>query len=179
MMPRPSVVVRIRSAIVERRLAEEGVAALLLEDEERALDRADARLRDIAVARGQFAGAVGDIGEQRLEVLEVEEQQALLVGDLEGDVEHALLGVVEIEEAREEQRPHLGDGGADRMTLLAEQVPEDDRKRLEAVVGGEADGLGALGEEILGLAGHGEAGDVALDVGAEDRHAGRSRSPRP
>ena len=45
-------------------------------------------------------------------------------------------------------------------------------KRLELVVGGEADRLGALGEEVLGLARHGQAGDVALDVGAEDRDAG-------
>ena len=58
------------------------------------------------------------------------------------------------------------------MAFLAEQVPEDDRKGLEAILVGEADRLGALGEEVLGLAGHREAGEVALDVGAEDRNAG-------
>ena len=86
------------------------------------------RLRDVAVARGEVAGALGDIGEERLQILQVEEQQPLLVGDPEGDVEDALLGVVEVEEAREEQRPDLRDGGADRMALLAEEVPEDDRE---------------------------------------------------
>ena len=34
-----------------------------------------------------------------LQVLEVEERQLFLVGDLEGDVEHAFLRVVEIHEA--------------------------------------------------------------------------------
>ena len=128
MMPRPSVRGAHELGDLERRLAEEIVAALLLEDEERALDRADRRLGDVAVAGGELAGALGDIGEKRLQVLEVEEQQPLLVGDPEGDVEDALLGVVEIEEAGEEQRPDLGDGGADGMAVLAEEVPEDDRE---------------------------------------------------
>ena len=64
------------------------------------------------------------------QVLEVEQQQAALVGDAEGDVEHALLGLVEVEQARQQQRPHLGDRGADRVALLAEQVPEHHRKAL-------------------------------------------------
>ena len=101
-MPRPSRRSPHQVGDRQRRLAEEGLAALLLEDEERALDGTDARLGDVAVAGGELAGAIGDIGEQRLEVLEVEEQQTLLVGDLEGDVEHALLGVVEIEETGRE-----------------------------------------------------------------------------
>ena len=56
------------------------------------------------------------------------------------------------------------------MALLAEQVPEDRRRRLEAVVV-EADLLGALDQEIRRLARLRDAGQVALDVGGEDRHA--------
>ena len=70
------------------------------------------------------AACSADEAEHRAQVLQVEQQQALLVGDAEGDVEHALLDVVEIHQARQQQRAHLGDGGADRMALLAEQVPE-------------------------------------------------------
>ncbi len=157
---------------VERRLAEEAVRALLLQHEERALDGADGGLRDIAVAGGEVARLVGDISEERLQILEVEEEEALLVGEAEGDVEHALLGVVQVEQAGKEERPDLRDGRTDGMALLAEEVPEDDREGLELVLGGEADLLGALGEEVLGRACLREAGEVALHVGAEDRHAG-------
>ena len=38
-------------------------------------------LRDIAVARADLVGALGDVGEQRLQILQVEQQQPLLVGD--------------------------------------------------------------------------------------------------
>ena len=56
------------------------------------------------------------------------------------------------------------------MALLAEQVPEDRRDGLEAIVV-EAHVLGALDEGLLRLALHGDAGKVALHVCREDRHA--------
>ena len=101
------------------------VAALRSELQQLALDRADAGLGDIAVLGRQIGGILGAMDQHRLQVVEVEQQQALLVGDPEGDVEHAFLRLVEVHQPREQQRPHFGDGGADRMALLAEQVPED------------------------------------------------------
>jgi hypothetical protein len=44
--------------IFERRLAEEMLAALAAQLEQRALDRADALLRDIAIGGGQLVGAL-------------------------------------------------------------------------------------------------------------------------
>ena len=82
---------------------------------------------DVAVFGGEVVGARRQILEQRLQVLQVDQRQLLVVGELESDVEHAFLGVVEVHQARQEQRPHLRDGGADRMPLLAEQIPEDHR----------------------------------------------------
>ena len=114
-MPRPSAVRAHEVVDVERRLAEERRRALVLQHQQLALDGADGRLGDVAVLGGQLApSSLGDVRQQRAQVLEVEQQQALVVGDLEGDVEHALLRVVELEQARQQQRPHLGDGGADR-----------------------------------------------------------------
>ena len=69
----------------------------------------------------------------------------------------------------EQQRPHLGDGGADRVALLAEHVPEHGGELVGLV--GDADLLGALDEGRLGIAGRGDAREVALDVGGEDRDA--------
>ena len=90
---------------------------------------ADGGLGDVAVAWALDRLVVlGDEVEQRAQILEVEQRQVAVVGDPEGDVEHAFLRVVELEQARQQQRPHLGDGGADRVALLAEQVPEHDRE---------------------------------------------------
>ena len=123
MMPRPSVAVRIRSAELERALAEEVLAALLLEDQQRALHGADGGGRDVAVGRRNLVGSLCDLDEERAQVLEIEQQQAFVVGELEGDVEHALLRVVEIEEARQQQRPHLRDGRPHRMALACRRDP--------------------------------------------------------
>ena len=116
------------------------------------------------------------MSEERLKILQVEDKEALFVGKLEGDVQDALLRVVEVHQARQQERPHLGDRGADRVPLLAEEVPEDHRRGGELVFRGEADRLGALLKEILRLARLGDAGKIAFHVGAEHRHA-RLREP--
>ena len=112
---------------------------------------------------------LGEIAEHGAQVLEIEQQQPLLVGDAEADVEHALLHLVEVHQPREQQRPHLRDGGADRMALLAEQIPEHHRKFVGLV--GEAEALGARDKRVLGLARFRDAGEIALDVGGKHRHA--------
>ncbi len=151
----------------------EKVAALGAKLEQRALDRADAHLRHIAIFERQFVGPLADVDQHGLEVVEVEEHQPLLVGDREDDRQHAFLDLVEAHQAGQQQRTHFADGGADRMPLLAEQVPELDRIALVAPVG-IADFRGTRRECLVRLggggAGHGEAGNIALHVGDEGRH---------
>ena len=98
------------------------------------------------------------------------QRQLAVVGDAEGDVENALLHVVQLQEAGEQQRPHLLDRSADRMPLFAEQIPKDHREGPVAIVR-EADLCGALLQERLRDAGRGKAGKVALHIGGEHRHA--------
>ena len=174
---------------IERRLAEELGRALILEDQQLALHGAHRRRRHIAVARhnplGAFLGrflvfvlAGGrDVGQHLAQVLEIDEALVLrvglaelVVGIAEHDVENAFLHIVEVEDAREKQRPDLEHAGTDGMALLAEQIPEHDRKLVGLVF--EAELLGALDEGLLALAGRADAGQVALDVGGEHRHAG-------
>src|SRR5262252_7864365 len=107
---------------VEHRLADELVAALLLEREQAALDRADRRRRDVAVAGLERLRVVARVLQQRAQVLEVEEQEAVVVRDLEDEREHARLRVVEVQDAREQQGTEVGDRRAHRMALLAEHV---------------------------------------------------------
>ncbi len=183
MMPRPSRSVRIKSSIVERRLAEEFRAALVFQHQQLTLHRTDGRRRHVAVFLADLLGVLGEIGQQLAQVLEIDQPLILgigraefVVGEAERDIDDAFLHVVEIEHARQQQRSHLEHGGADRMALLAEQVPEHHGKLVGLVF--DADIGRPLDQEILRLAGRGDAGQIALDIGGEHRHAGARKSFR-
>ena len=113
---------------VELGFAEKTRRALIFKDQQPALDRADRRRRDVPIGLGHLRRHVAKMLQQRSQILEIDEQQALFVGELEGDVENAFLNVVEFEQARQQQGPHIRDSGADRMARLPEEVPERDRK---------------------------------------------------
>jgi hypothetical protein len=78
--PRPSIGLH-QVLDVEHGLAEEAVAALLLQRQQAALDGADRRRRDIAVFGLELRRVVADVLHHGAQVLEVEQQQALVVGD--------------------------------------------------------------------------------------------------
>jgi hypothetical protein len=83
------------------------LSALRFERHQAALDGADRRRRDIAVLGRELARVVAHVLEHRAQILGVEQQQAVGVGDAEHQVQHAFLGVVEFEHARQQQRPHV------------------------------------------------------------------------
>src|SRR5262249_4394105 len=156
-------------AELERRLAEHRLAAFPLEREQPALDGGDGRRTHEPVGRGDLFAIVGHKAEQRAEVIEIQQQQAAVVGELERDLEPARLRVVELEDPRQERRPHLAHGRPDRMAGLAVEIPEQHRTALVDVpfdVG--------LRHPLLHLVvrhpGHGEPGHVAFDIGQEHRH---------
>ena len=93
-------------------LAEEIVGALLLERQKAALYGPDGGHGDVAVSRGVSGALIADVLQHFAEVLEVEQQELLVVRDAEGDREDVALDVVQVEQLAEEQRSHLGDGGA-------------------------------------------------------------------
>jgi hypothetical protein len=111
---------------VQHRLAEELVAALLLEREETALDRANGRGRYVAVVGLKLLRVVADVLQQRAQVFGVEQQQAVVVGNLVRKREDAFLSIVQLEESLEQQRSHVRHRRADRMTALGKHIPEDD-----------------------------------------------------
>src|SRR5215471_4875198 len=67
---------------VQRRLAEKLVPALLSQGDQSALNRSDAGGGNVAILRLEFLRAFADVLEHRLQILEVEQQQTVLVGDL-------------------------------------------------------------------------------------------------
>jgi hypothetical protein len=89
---------------VQHRLAEEAVAALRFDLHQAALDRADAGRADVAVFGRELARVLADVLQHRAQVLQVEQQEAVVVGDLEDELQHALLDLVEREHAGEQQR---------------------------------------------------------------------------
>ena len=152
--------------------AEEFLAVLLVEHQEFSLDGADGSLGDVAVFGAEFGGPFADMGQDGTEVLEVEQQQAVGVGQGEGDVEDAFLGFGQVKDSGQEDRTHFGDGGSDGVALGAEDVPEHGWGCLVGVVG-DAEFSGSCFEFRVRFAGLGDSRQVALDVGAEDRDAGR------
>ena len=155
---------------VERGLAEELVAALVLEGEQRALDRADAGGGDVAVLGGELGAVVADVLEHRAQILEVEQQQAVIVRHAEDDVQHAGLDLGQAEETAEQRRAHFGDRDAHGVSLLAEDVPEAGGIGLEGEVL-DAEAADTLPEVLARVAGQTHAGQIALDVAEEDRNA--------
>ena len=158
----------------QRRFAEQRIAALVLQHEQLTLDRADRTAGDIAVAQRQVLRVLPDPDQQRLQVLEVQQRQPFFVGHAEGDVQHPFLHVRQFQQARQQQRPHLGHGGADRVALLAQQIPEGHGK--SGVVQVKPDGRGALRERlvqfVVGRAGGRQPRQIALHVRQEHRHTG-------
>ena len=151
-------------------LAEELVGALIFQHQQLPLDGAHGGGGHIAILLGEFGGVVRDHGEHGAQILQIQQQQALLIGDAEDDVEHAFLHIVEIKQARQQHRPHFREGGAHGMALLAEDIPEHDRETIRRI--GHANILGPLHEGRLALARHGETRQIALHVRAENRCAG-------
>jgi hypothetical protein len=117
------------------------------------------------------AGVVAHVLQHGAQVLQVQQQQAVVVGDLEHQVQHAGLGLVEVQHAAQQQRAHVGDRGAHRVALLAETRPTAwwGRRWARAYPAPRSLRMAAsLGPMAAGLA---DAGQVALDVGHEHRHA--------
>src|SRR5262245_11176101 len=114
---------------IQRGLAEKLVCTLLLECQQIALNGADAGGRNVSVLRGELGCVFPDPLQERAEVLEVEQQQAVVVGDLERERQHARLRVVQIEQSRKQQGTHFADRRANRMSAFTEYIPENDRER--------------------------------------------------
>ncbi|MNQ78565.1 hypothetical protein D3C85_934800 [compost metagenome] len=156
---------------LQRRFAEQRLRALLLEGGQLAQQGLGRLRREQRAVLAEHLGMRLQVVEQGLEVLEIEQQQAIAVGHLEGGVQRGLLAVGQLQQGAEQQRAHFAEGGAQRVAALSGHVPQGHRVGLRPVrePGHAGD---ALGDLALRLAGGAEAAQIALDVGGEHRHAG-------
>ena len=155
---------------VQHGLAKEFVAALAFDGHQTALDGAHAGRADVAVLRGELLGVVAHILQHGAQILEVQQQHAAVVGNLEDQIEHAHLGFIEAQHAAQQQRAHVRDGGAHRVALLAKHIPQ---RGWAGQRGGQlkASVLERGGQLAFNLAALADAAEVAFDVGHEHRHA--------
>ena len=157
-------------ADVQLRLTEEHLAALLLKGEQGALNGADAGGGDIAVLHGELRPVLAHELEHGAQVLEIQEQQAVIVGNLEDDVENAGLDFGQSQEPCQQHGAHGAHGHAHGVADLTEDIPEAGGIAVEGeVLDPEAlDARLHVGAVPAGLA---HAGQVALDICKEDRDA--------
>ena len=154
---------------IQHGLAEEVIPSGALQGEQVAQYGADGGGGHIAIAGGEGFGVVPGKLHHGAQVFQIEQQQALVVRHLEHQLQHPALGVVEAEQAGQQQGPHVGDGGPHRVPLLRKQVPEQGR------TGGEGGGRDAeLGQPGIQLARRGaggaEAAEIPLHIRQKDRH---------
>src|SRR5216684_3087505 len=80
----------------ESGLAEELVATLIFQHQQLALDGPDRGLGHVAVMGGELGGMIRDVAEHGSEILEIEHQESLLVGDPKTNIQHAFLNFIQI-----------------------------------------------------------------------------------
>ncbi|MNH22151.1 hypothetical protein D3C79_819940 [compost metagenome] len=112
-----------------------------------------------------------EVVEQRLEVLQVKQQQTFAIGHLEGGIERGLLAVGQLQQVAQQQRPHFAEGGAQRVAGFPGDIPQAHRVSLRCMPQPRHAG-NALGHLALRRARRAQATQVAFDVGREHRHAG-------
>ena len=120
---------------------------------------------------------LGGVVEHGTQVLEIDQEQLLVIGDAEHDVQHALLHLGELKQARKHGGTHVGHRDANRNPLLAEHIPQPDRTaRIAPALDAEASDalLHILG--ILSRLAH--TGYVALDVGHKHGDSGPRKALR-
>ena len=176
--PCPGVIQPHQIGEVQRRFAEHRRRPLVFQNQKPPLDRPDRGRRHKAIARRNGIVVLGDEGQECLQVLQIEQRQLFLVRQPESDVQHALLRLGQLHQARQQERPHLGHGRTHRVALFAKEIPERDRER--PVLQVQPDSRRPFHERgmqlVIGRACLCQTRNVALDVGQEHRHARRRKA---
>ena len=101
---------------IQHRFAEDPVTPLTFQGQQTALDGADTGSGDIAVFGRERFGIVADKLQHGPQVLQVQQEQAVVISHLENQVENAALGLVQLQHPRQQQGSHIGHGGTHRMS---------------------------------------------------------------
>jgi len=95
------------------------------------LDGPDRGRGNIAVFERHLIGVCTDERHQRLQIFQIKQQQAVVIGVLKCDRKNAFLRLVQLQQTGEQDRPHFRDSGPQRVALFAENVPDRGGKAFE------------------------------------------------
>ena len=109
---------------IQFRLTEEDLAALLLKGQQCALDGADAGGGDIAVHGGKLGPVLTHKLQHGTQVLQIQQQQAMVIGHAERNIQDTGLNLRQTEKAPQQSRAHLRHGDAHRMPVFPKDIPE-------------------------------------------------------
>ena len=109
---------------LQRRFTEEDVTALVLQCQKSALNRTDRLRCNVAIGQLEFLCVVADILHHTAQILHVDQQKILFIGNAEDDAQNSLLRVIESKQSGKQRRSHLGNSCADRKPLFAVNIPE-------------------------------------------------------
>src|SRR5690554_5336719 len=112
------------------RFPEKLVGSLVLQPHQPALDGTDARRGDIAVFGGELFSVLADELQHLPQILQVDQQQVVVVGNPKRHRENRSLGFVEVEQSLQQQGTYGGDGGAHGVALFSKHVPKTHGERL-------------------------------------------------
>ncbi|MNJ46636.1 hypothetical protein D3C77_417710 [compost metagenome] len=112
-----------------------------------------------------------EVRKQRLEVLDIEQQQPFTISHFKGGIECGLLAVGQFQQVTQQQRAHFTQGGAQWMTGLPVDIPQADRISLRPMLKPRHTGY-ALGDLALRVAYRTQATQVTFDVSGEHRNPG-------
>ena len=87
------------------------------------MNRADRSAADIAVLVLERFSVIPDVLGNGPQIFEIKQQQPLVIGDAEDNIQYPGLDIVKVKQTGEQQRAEVGDGGADRVAFLTEDIP--------------------------------------------------------
>ena len=159
-------------ADVQSRLSQEQVAAFRLQREKGALDAAERLLGDVAVLGDELLFMLSHIGQHGVQIFQVDQFQSVVVRDAENDVQDAFLCGREIQDPGQKTGSHIGNGGADRMTLLTVDIPEGNGVGAIGKIITDPELVDAFFHALVLLAGADQTGNISLDIAEEYGNAG-------
>ena len=152
--------------------AEEDVSAFCLKSYQGTHDGAYGSGADPAVFVLEFFGILLHKVEHGLQVLGIHQKQLVLIRNAEDDGQDICLQVVQIQDPGKKDGSHLGNGSAERNSLLSVDVPEGHGI---ALIGkaclGQAESLDSLLHVGIIRARFHKTGYISLDIRHEYRHA--------
>lgn len=151
---------------VQGGFSEEDVTALVLQGQQRPLDGTYGLAGDVAVGQLVLFSVITHVLHHAPQVLQINQQQALVSGDAEHNPQNVALGLVQPQQTAQQLRTHLRDGSADGMALPAVHIEKADG--IGGIVkAGDAHGVDGAADVLILAARQAHTGKVPLDVRQE------------